>query len=67
MTTGQLELPLFAPIRSTAADPGPEQERTHPAQMIIKHCGRARLHESHAYADPLWWGCPGVPDIRESK
>lgn len=59
----QLELPFFT--RSTADDPQPEQDRTHPAQMIIQHCGKAKEHVSHAGTEPMPWGCPGVPDIRE--
>lgn len=62
MTTGQLELPLFEEFRSTADNPIPEQDRTHPAQMIIRHCGSPKLHASHAED---FWGCPGVPDVRE--
>lgn len=61
MTT-QLELPLN---RSTPAFPFDEQQRTHPAQMIIRHCGNPKTHVSHATQDPMPWGCPGVPDIRE--
>lgn len=62
----QLELPLFG-VRSTADDPVPEQERTHPAQMVIQHCGKAKVHVSHAYEDAGWCGCPGVPDIRDDR
>lgn len=58
----QLELPLN---HSTAAYPYAEGDRTHPAQMIIRHCGKAKDHVSHAYELDGWWGCPGVPDIRE--
>jgi hypothetical protein len=65
MTTGQLELPLFTRTRSTADDPAPEQERTHPAQMIIQHCGNPKDHASHADELPMPWGCPGVPDVRD--
>lgn len=65
MSTAQLELPLFEPIRSTPDNPVPEQDRTHPAQMIIKHCGKAKKHVEHAYRDAGWWGCPGSPDLRE--
>jgi hypothetical protein len=62
MTATQLELPLY---RSTADNPIPERERTHPAQMIIQHCGNPKLHVAHASELPFPWGCPGVPDIRE--
>ena len=63
VTIGQLELPLY---RSTAEGPFAEQERNHPAQMIIRHCGKAKDHEAHAYEDAHPWGCPGTPDIREA-
>ena len=59
------EVSLFAPPRSTAADPFPESDRTHPAQMIIRHCGKPEPHCSHAYDDRGPWGCPGVPDLRD--
>ena len=58
----QLELPLN---RSTAAYPEPEKDRTHPAQMVIQHCGNPKVHASHAGELPMPWGCPGTPDIRE--
>lgn len=62
----QLELPLFEEIRSTADNPIPEQDRTHPAQMVIQHCGKARQHVSHARHEVGGWaGCPGVPDLRD--
>lgn len=65
MTVGQLELPLFE-TRSTPDNPVPEQDRTHPAQMIIRHCGKARDHVSHAYdRHGFPWGCPGTPDLRD--
>lgn len=64
MTVGQLELPLYC---STADNPIAEQERTHPAQMIIRHCGSAKNHVAHAGLDPFPWGCPGTPDIREAS
>jgi hypothetical protein len=66
-TAGQLELPLFEPVfeRSTPDNPVPEQVRTHPAQMIIRHCGKPGPHGSHAYDDEGPWGCPGVPDLRD--
>lgn len=63
----QLELPLFEEIRSTADDPVPEQERTHPAQMVIQHCGKTRQHVSHTRQEVGGWvGCPGTPDLRDS-
>lgn len=64
MTATQPELPLW--VYSTAADPFDEQERTHPAQMIIKHCGNSREHVSHPYVDPHPFGCPGMPDLRDT-
>lgn len=67
MTAGQLELPLFTPVRSTPDNPVPEQDRTHPAQMIIQHCGKARQHVSHARQEVGGWaGCPGTPDLRDA-
>jgi hypothetical protein len=42
MTLEQLELPLFTVARSAADDPRPEQVRTHPAQMVIRHCEDTR-------------------------
>lgn len=64
--TLQLELPLFEEIRSTADNPVPEQGRTHPAQMVIQHCGKARKHVSHARQEVGGWaGCPGTPDLRD--
>jgi hypothetical protein len=65
MTIGQLELPLFG-IRSTPDNPVPEQDRTHPAQMVVRHCGNPKPHCSHAPDDSDGpWGCPGVPDLRD--
>lgn len=61
----QLELPLFD-VRSTADNPAPETERTHPAQMIIRHCGKRRNHVSHAFKDGFTFGCPGTPDLRDN-
>jgi hypothetical protein len=58
----QLELPLY---RSTSDNPISETERTHPAQMIIQHCGNPKQHVAHAGELPMPWGCPGTPDIRE--
>jgi hypothetical protein len=67
MTIGQLELPLFE-IRSSADNPVPEQDRTHPAQMIIRHCGSAKVHGCHPYETGDGpWGCPGVPDLRDRR
>lgn len=67
MTAVQLELPLFEPTRSTAENPVPEQERTHPAQMVIQHCGKSRRHVSHARHEVGGWaGCPGSPDLRDA-
>ena len=66
MTATQLELPLFTPVRSTADNPVPETDRTHPAQMIIQHCGNPKPHCTHAPSasrEPT--GCPGVPDLRD--
>lgn len=63
--TVQLELPLFD-VRSTADNPVPERERTHPAQMIIRHCGKQRNHVSHAFHDDFPFGCPGTPDLRDT-
>jgi hypothetical protein len=65
MTLEQLELPLFTVARSAADDPRPEQVRTHPAQMVIRHCGKTRQHEAHAYHDQFPYGCPGSPDSRD--
>lgn len=65
MTMGQLELPLFE-TRSTPDNPVPEQARTHPAQMVIQHCGKAGKHVSHTYLADGWLGCPGVPDLRDA-
>jgi hypothetical protein len=63
----QLELPLFEEIRTTADNPIPEQDRTHPAQMVIQHCGKARQHVSHARQGVGGWaGCPGTPDLRDA-
>lgn len=68
MTAEQLELPLFAPFRSTADNPIPETDRTHPAQMVIQHCRKSRLHVSHARHDVAGWaGCPGTPDLRDAE
>lgn len=61
-----MELPLFEGVRSTAADPRPEQARTHAAQMIIKHCGKRAKHVSHAFHDDFPFGCPGTPDLRDN-
>lgn len=61
----QLELPLFD-VRSTADNPVPEQDRTHPAQMVIQHCGKAGNHVSHTYLGSGWFGCPGVPGLRDA-
>jgi len=63
----QLELPLFEEIRTTADNPLPEQERTHPAQMVIQHCGKSQQHVSHVRQEVGGWtGCPGVPDLRDA-
>lgn len=63
----QLELPLFD-VRSTADNPVPEQERAHPAQMVIQHCGKSRQHVSHARQEVGGWaGCPGTPDLRDRE
>lgn len=62
----QLELPLFEAFRSTADNPLPEKDRTHPAQMIIQHCGKSRQHVSHTRHEVGGWsGCPGTPDLRD--
>lgn len=67
MSSAQLELPLFAPVRSTADNPVAEQDRTHPAQMVIQHCGKSRRHVSHARHEVGGWaGCPGTPDLRDA-
>lgn len=64
----QLELPLFAPFRSTAVNPEAEQDRTHPAQVVIQHCGKSRQHVSHARHEVGGWaGCPGTPDLRDAS
>ena len=66
MIAGQLELPLFALMRSTAADPIPEQDRTHWAQMVIQHCGNPKDHISHTREEEgSPFGCPGTPDLRD--
>lgn len=64
----QLELPLFEPFRSTPDNPVAEQERTHPAQMIIKHCGNPKNHPAHGYDEPEGaFGCPATPDLRDTR
>jgi hypothetical protein len=66
MIPGQLS--LFDPVRTSADDPVAEQVRIHPAQMIIKHCGKVKRHVAHAYyEDESPFGCPGVPDIRDTE
>lgn len=66
MSIGQLELPLFEALRSTPDAPAPEQDRTHPAEMVIQHCGRSRRHVSHVRVEVGGWcGCPGTPDLRD--
>lgn len=59
MSAGQVELPL--------EDVGPDvtwgiQTHTHPAQMVLKRCGKPVDHISHAYLeDELNFGCDGKP------
>lgn len=56
----QLELPIGevddAPITWAT------QVHTHPAQMVLKRCGKPAVHDSHPYlVGPLNFGCDGKP------
>lgn len=55
----QLELPLGEPDRLEVT--WAAQVHTHPAQMVLKRCGKIADHTSHPYLDDrgLNFGCDG--------
>lgn len=60
MITGQAELPLDLEDREQIT--WALQVHTHPAQMVLKRCGRATEHTSHPYVEgALNFGCDGKP------
>lgn len=64
MTAGQVELPLELDERPEVT--WATQAHTHPAQMVLKRCGRTADHTSHPYMEgALNFGCDGKsPEAR---
>jgi len=59
MIIDQAELPLGADVREEVA--WATQHHTHPAQMVLKRCGKTTNHVAHPYLDEagLNFGCDG--------